>query len=82
MKSFCAKQVNLHYGTEFHNAKYYRFTICSDLLFIISHLSKIKKPANRNLRSKLLIFSREISNLSDVSQRNNIPRLPQSKALR
>jgi hypothetical protein len=22
MKGFCAKQVNLHYGIEFHNAKY------------------------------------------------------------
>jgi hypothetical protein len=81
MKGFCAKQVNLHYGIEFHNAKYYEVTEVKPLLFIINRLSKIKKSVTHSLQSKPLICSREIADLSEVSQCNNAPRLPQTQTL-
>jgi len=82
MKCFCAKQVNLHYGIEFHNAKFTRNTKFINLPFIIRYLYKIKKPHRTNLQLKLLIGSREIVNLSYVSQCTNTPRLAQTKAPR
>ena len=39
MKGFCAKQVNLHYEIEFHNAKYYKTTKIKNLMFKIKCLS-------------------------------------------
>ena len=45
MKGFCAKQVNLHYGIEFHNAKFTRNTKFINLPFIIRYLYKIKKTS-------------------------------------
>jgi hypothetical protein len=45
MKCFCAKQVNLHYGIEFHNAKFTRNTKFINLLFTIIYLHKIKKAS-------------------------------------
>ena len=43
MKGFCAKQVNLHYGIVFHNAKYYEITKFINLSFKINSLYKITR---------------------------------------
>ena len=40
MKGFCAKQVNLHYGIVFHNAKCYETTKFMYLSFKINNLYK------------------------------------------
>jgi hypothetical protein len=52
MKCFCAKQVNLHYGIEFHNAKFIRNTKFIKLSFTIRYLYKIKKASQKQFPVK------------------------------